>query len=211
MTLGKFISLEGGEGVGKSTQARLLAESIEKAGHKVILTREPGGTQGAENIRSLLLDPNGEGWGSEAEMLLFAAARADHVARLIRPALEAGEWVICDRFIDSTRAYQGGGAGLSDAAIMDLHRIGCAGLLPDVTLLIDVAPAESAQRLEARDKGKSDRIGGRASDYHARVNAAFAGLAEEEPNRFRRIDGMGTPTDIHQRIYAALHPMVPLS
>ncbi|MXP25182.1 dTMP kinase [Altererythrobacter indicus] len=209
MSFGKFISLEGGEGVGKSTQARLLAERIEAAGHKVLLTREPGGTKGAEAIRSLLLDPEGEGWGSEAEMLLFAAARADHVARLIHPALSAGEWVICDRFIDSTRAYQGGGAGLSDAAILDLHRIGCAGLLPDVTLLIEVSSEESAKRLAARDKGKSDRIGGRAVEYHARVNAAFSALADAEPGRFKRIDGMGSPDEIHRRILDAIGSMVP--
>ncbi|RKF23400.1 dTMP kinase [Altericroceibacterium spongiae] len=204
MSRGIFISLEGGEGVGKSTQAHLLAEKLESMGHQTVLTREPGGTPGAEAIRSLLLDPTGEGWGREAEVLLFAAARADHIERLIRPALQAGKWVICDRFIDSTRAYQGGGGGMNDRDILDLHRIGCAGLLPDATLLIEVSPEESAQRLEKRDKGQSDRIGGRAAEYHSRVHAAFNVLASAEPKRFHRIDGMGEPQDIHQQIMVAL-------
>ncbi|MBO0750173.1 MAG: dTMP kinase, partial [Porphyrobacter sp.] len=131
MTAGRFIAFEGGEGAGKSTQSRLLAEALRERGLEVVLTREPGGTEGAEAIRRLLLDPSGPGWEPEAEALLFAAARSDHVARLIRPALERGAWVICDRFIDSTRAYQGGGGGLSDDAILTLHRVGSGGLLPD--------------------------------------------------------------------------------
>ena len=116
MTRGYFIAFEGGEGAGKSTQARLLAEALRARGIDVLLTREPGGTPGAEAIRALLLDPPGDGWGAEAEALLFAAARADHVARAIRPALAAGRWVISDRFLDSSRAYQGGGGGLSDTS-----------------------------------------------------------------------------------------------
>src|SRR3990167_1646248 len=107
MTRGRFIALEGGEGTGKSTQSRLLADALAQRGITVELTREPGGTPGAEAIRSLLLHPPGEGWGAEAEALLFAAARADHVARRIRPALKAGRWIVCDRFVDSSRAYQG--------------------------------------------------------------------------------------------------------
>ena len=127
---GRFIAFEGGEGAGKSTQARLLASALQTRGLEVVVTREPGGTPGAEAIRALLLDTAGEGWLPRAEALLFAAARADHVERLIRPALEAGQWVICDRFIDSSRAYQGGGSGLTDADLLDLHRIGSGGLLP---------------------------------------------------------------------------------
>jgi DNA polymerase-3 subunit delta' len=134
-----------------------------------------------------LLDPPGEGWGAPAEALLFAAARADHVARAIRPALEAGTWVISDRFVDSSRAYQGGAGGLSDADVVALHRIGSGGLLPDLTLLIEIPPETAARRLARRDAGASDAIGGRDAEYHAQVAAAFARLAQAEPARFARI------------------------
>jgi dTMP kinase len=204
MTAGRFIALEGGEGVGKSTQSRLLAQALRAAGHEVVQTREPGGTQGAEAIRALLLGVEGEGWGARAEALLFAAARADHVERLICPALARGAWVVCDRFIDSTRAYQGGGSGLSDAELLTLHGIGSGGLLPDLTLLIEVAPEEAARRLAARDLDGPDRIGGRGADYHGRVASAFARFAEAEPARFARIDGQGEAEAIHARILAAI-------
>ena len=134
MTRGKFIAFEGGEGAGKSTQARLLAEALRARGLEVVVTREPGGTPGAEAIRALLLGTEGEGWNARAEALLFAAARSDHVERLILPALARGAWVVCDRFVDSSRAYQGGAGGLSDAEVRDLHRIGSGGLLPDLDL-----------------------------------------------------------------------------
>ncbi|MFN5783946.1 MAG: dTMP kinase, partial [Novosphingobium sp.] len=150
MIRGKFIAFEGGEGAGKSTQARLLAEALRARGQACVITREPGGTPGAEAIRTLLLGTEGEGWHPRAEALLFAAARSDHVERLILPALERGEWVICDRFVDSSRAYQGGGSGLSDAEVLDLHRIGSGGLLPDLTLLIEVSPTVVAERLALR-------------------------------------------------------------
>jgi dTMP kinase len=169
MTPGRFIALEGGEGAGKSTQARLLGDALQRRGIDAVLTREPGGTPGAE----------GEGWNIRAEALLFAAARSDHVERLIRPALAAGRWVICDRFLDSSRAYQGAG-GLDDAVLRSLHDIGSAGLLPNLTVLITVAAKVAATRLAARDMGYSDRIGGRPEAYHAQVTAAFAQDAEDE-------------------------------
>jgi dTMP kinase len=208
MSMGRFIALEGGEGVGKSTQARLLADALEMQGITAVLTREPGGTPGAEAIRKLLLDPPGQGWGLQAEALLFASARADHVERLIHPALAKGEWVVCDRFIDSTRAYQGGGGGLSDSDILALHRFGSGGLLPDLTLLLDLPPDVAGARLAARDGAGSDAIGGRDAAYHARVAAAFARIAEAEPGRFVRIDGQGSPEEIHARIMAALVPLL---
>ncbi len=202
---GHFIAFEGGEGAGKSTQARLLAEALRARGHNVVVTREPGGTPGAETIRALLLGTEGEGWLPRAEALLFAAARADHVERLIRPALAAGKWVICDRFIDSSRAYQGGGAGLGDAEVMHLHRIGSDGLLPDLTVLITVSPEVAAERLARRDVDGADRIGGRPADFHARVAAAFERFARAEPARFARIDGDGALEATHAAIVAALH------
>lgn len=208
MSRGKFIALEGGEGTGKSTQARLLADALEVLGHKVVTTREPGGTAGAEAIRSLLLDPPGEGWGPRAEALLFAAARSDHVEKLIRPALEAGSWVICDRFLDSSRAYQGGAGGLGDTAIMALHDLGSEALRPDLTVLIEVAPETVTARLAERDQGVSDAIGGRAAQYHADVARAFAKLAASEPDLFVTINGEGTPEEVHGRIFGELTRML---
>ena len=201
---GRFIALEGGEGAGKSTQARLLTDALRAKGLEVVTTREPGGTPGAEAIRALLLGLDGEGWHARAEALLFAAARSDHVERLILPATERGAWVICDRFVDSSRAYQGGGGGLSDAEVMDLHRIGSKGLLPDLTLLIEVSPAIAAKRLAIRDGDTPDRIGGRPAEFHARVAAAFDRFASDEPGRFARIDGDGSPEETHALILAAL-------
>ena len=204
MTRGKFIALEGGEGAGKSTQARLLAASLQARGISCAVTREPGGTAGAEAIRALLLGTQGEGWHPRAEALLFAAARSDHVERLIRPALDRSEWVICDRFVDSSRAYQGGGGGLTDADVIELHRIGSQGLLPDLTLLVDVSPAVAAARLAKRDSGAADRIGGRGAAYHAAVAAAFVRFAEAEPERFARIDGDESAEAVHAAVLAAL-------
>lgn len=200
MTRGRFIAFEGGEGAGKSTQARLLAEALRGLGHEVVTSREPGGTAGAEAIRALLLDAEGPGWGPRAEALLFAAARADHVERLIRPALERGAWVICDRFVDSSRAYQGGGGGLSDADVLDLHRIGSEGLLPDLTLFLTLDPAEAAKRIGLRDGDSADAIGGRGADYHARVDTAFRRFAAAEPARFAMIDAGGGLDEVHARI-----------
>ncbi len=208
MTRGQFIAFEGGEGAGKSTQSRLLAAALEARGIGCVVTREPGGTRGAEAIRSLLLGLDGEGWNPRAEALLFAAARSDHVERLIRPALDAGTWVICDRFVDSSRAYQGGAGGLCDADVRELHRIGSGGLLPDLTLLIEIAPETAAARLHARDAGQADRIGGRDAAYHAAVAAAFSHFAEEEPARFARIDGNCEPQAVHAQVLGALQTLL---
>ncbi len=205
---GRFIALEGGEGAGKSTQARLLAQALGERGLKVDLTREPGGTPGAEAIRNLLLDPPGEGWEAEAEALLFAAARSDHVARRIRPALERGEWVVSDRFVDSSRAYQGGAGALGDEAVVALHAIGSGGLRPDLTVLIEADEARVAERLAARDGGESDAIGGRDMGYHRRVAEAFRRYAEEDPGGFAVIDGSGTPEEVHKQIMQAVAPLL---
>ena len=207
MTSGRFIVFEGGEGMGTSTQARLLVEALEKQGLTVRLTREPGGTPGAEAIRSLLLDPPGDGWEPEAEALLFAAARADHVARLIRPALERGEWVVCDRVLDSSRAYQGRAGGVGDEAVLGLHAIGSGGLLPDLTLVLAAETSQVTQRLRERDGDEADAIGGRSNAYHSEVNAAFARFADEEPARFRMIDGDGSIDEVRERVWEAVAPL----
>lgn len=205
---GKFIAFEGGEGMGKSTQARLLQSSLAERGIDVILTREPGGTAGAEAIREMLLHPPGEGWGAEAEALLFAAARADHVHRLIRPSLDAGKWVICDRFVDSSRAYQGYAGELGDEKVRALHDIGSRGLLPDLTIVIGADSEEVGKRLRARDGDASDAIGGRDEDYHANVNKAFEAFAKVEPARFAHVDGSGSVEEVQALVMAAISPLL---
>lgn len=208
MSQGKFIAFEGGEGAGKSTQARLLADALAARGVLCEITREPGGTPGAEAIRALLLGTEGEGWHPRAEALLFAAARSDHVERRIVPALQAGRWVICDRFVDSSRAYQGGAGGLSDAEVMDLHRIGSHGLLPDLTVLVEVSPQVAALRARVRDGDAPDRIGGRGAGYHAKVAAAFARLADADPSRFARINGDGAAEQVAAAVLAVIEPLL---
>ncbi|MBX7457374.1 dTMP kinase [Qipengyuania sp. 1NDH17] len=208
MSRGKFIAFEGGEGMGKSTQARLLQSSLAERGIEAVLTREPGGTPGAEAIREMLLHPPGEGWGAEAEALLFAAARADHVHRLIGPSLGAGKWVICDRFVDSSRAYQGYAGELGDEKVRALHEIGSRGLLPDLTIVIGADSEEVGKRLRARDGDNSDAIGGRDEEYHTSVNAAFDAFAQAEPVRFARVEGTGSVEEVQARVMTAVSALI---
>lgn len=206
---GRFIAFEGGEGAGKSTQTRLLADALRAQGLGVVVTREPGGTAGAEAIRNLLLHPpGGEGWTPQAEALLFAAARTDHVAHLIRPALARGDWVICDRFVDSSRAYQGGAGGLGDDAITALHAFGSDGLRPDRVILLEADEAALADRLASRGQA-ADAIEGRSAAYHRAVAAAFRALAEDDPHGIIRVAALGTPEEVHARILAALEGLLP--
>ena len=208
MMRGRFISIEGGEGVGKSTQIAALADALRHAGQEVIITREPGGTPGAEAIRELLLGGDADRWLPRAEALLFAAARSDHVERLIKPALEAGKWVISDRFIDSSRAYQSGGSGLQDADIWALHAVSSADFLPDRTLILMLDAGEAARRAARRDADRPDRIGGRNTSFHAQVDAAFRSYAEREPERVRLIDASGEPSQVTSRLYLEVADML---
>lgn len=205
---GTFIAFEGGEGCGKSTQAKLLSETLRERGVQVDLTREPGGTPGAEAIREMVLHPPGKGWDINAEALLFAAARADHVANRIRPAIETGKWVICDRFVDSSRAYQGAAGGLGDEVILKLHEIGSAGYRPDLTILVEVDREAIASRLMDRDGENSDAIGGRDAEYHRKVAEAFNALAASDPDGFAIIDGNGTIEDVQKRIISQIEPLI---
>ncbi|HEX8194053.1 MAG TPA: dTMP kinase [Allosphingosinicella sp.] len=205
---GRFISLEGGEGAGKSTQLKRLAQALRDRGLEVAETREPGGSAGAEAIRELLLQGDEQRWTPEAEALLFAAARADHVAKTIRPALERGAWVLSDRFLDSSVAYQGGAGALGFETIRALHDFGSRGFLPDRTLLFELAPEEASARLRRRDVGGADRIGARGEDYHARVAASFRALAAAEPRRFRVIDAGGSADDVTGRAFAAIEDLL---
>jgi dTMP kinase len=208
---GRFISLEGGEGVGKSTQARALAAALRNRGLDVVETREPGGSAGAEAIRALLLGGEEDRWGPRAEAFLFAAARADHVDKLIRPALARGAWVVCDRFLDSSIAYQGGADGLGAETIRALHAIGSDGLLPHRTLLLALPEAEALAREAARDAGRPDRFGARDPAYHRRVTAAFRALAAAEPARWRVIEATGTPEQVTRALIESLGDILPQS
>jgi dTMP kinase len=205
---GRFISLEGGEGAGKSTQLKALAQALRDRGLDVVETREPGGSPGAEVIRKLLLEGCGDRWTPEAEALLFAAARSDHVAKTIRPAVDRGAWVLSDRFLDSSLAYQGAAAGVGMETVRMLHDIGSLGFLPDRTLLLELPTETVAERLRVRDAEGSDRIGGRGREFHQRVERAFARLAEEEPERFRRVDASGAPTAVTARLFAAVEDLL---
>ena len=206
---GRFITLEGGEGVGKSTQLRALAAALAARGVEVVATREPGGSAGAEAIRALLMEGADDRWDARCEALLFAAARADHVARTIRPALARGAWVLCDRFVDSSRAYQGGGGGITDADIMALHAFGSEGLLPDRSFLLTLSAEAAAQRLVRRDAAGTDRMGSKPGDYQARLAARFAELAAAEPARWRVIDADAPAEAVTAAILAELDPWLP--
>jgi len=209
MARGRFISLEGGEGVGKTSQLAALAEALRGRGLALLVTREPGGSPGAEAIRQLLLEGEENRWNPRAEALLFAAARSDHVASTIRPALERGEWVLSDRFVDSSLAYQGEAGGLGMAAVRDLHRFGSEDFLPDRTLVLTLDEAEGAVRARARDGHLGDRIGSRPPSYHAAVDAGFRRLAASEPERVRLIDASGPPATVTARLLYALGDLLP--
>jgi dTMP kinase len=194
---GVFITFEGGEGAGKTTQAAHLAASLRAAGHEVVLTREPGGTAEAEAIRRLLLDPQ-LAWTALGELLLVSAARAEHVARLIRPSLDAGKIVICDRFTDSTWAYQGAGRGLDETALACCE--GMIGLSPDLTLLLDADPA----RLAARKGGPADRFERESAAFFARVREGFLARARRFPERIVVIDAEAAEAEVAAAVARAV-------
>ncbi|MFO1151422.1 MAG: dTMP kinase [Alsobacter sp.] len=198
MTLarGRFVTLEGGEGAGKSTQLRLLGERLAAAGIDCLVTREPGGSPGAEAIRDLLLGPQSRRFAPLAEALLFGAARADHLATLIRPALRAGRWVLCDRFADSTRAYQGAAGGLPPETVTTLERLVVAETAPDLTIILDLDPAIGLARAAARRGAEqADRFEGEAASFHRKLRQAFLAIAAAEPMRCAVIDAT-RPADV---------------
>jgi dTMP kinase len=204
---GRFISLEGGEGVGKSTQVKALASALEARGIRCLVTREPGGSGGAEAVRELLLQGEESRWGAQAEALLFAAARADHVEKTIRPALDEGRWVLSDRFVDSSLAYQGGAGGLGIEAVRAINAFGIGDSFPDRTLILLLD--EGQDRALERDRDEPDRIGGRPRQYHRKVETAFRLIAVEEPQRVRLIDASGGPDQVTQRLLEAIADLLP--
>ena len=195
-----FISFEGIDGSGKSTQARMLAEALSAAGHEVMATREPGGSPGAEEIRALVLQGDPERWSPESEILLFTAARRDHLERTIDPALAAGKIVVCDRFADSTRMYQGMRREGLRALVDDLHRL-MIGREPDLTFLIDIEPEVGLYRAKGR-RGHEERFEDMGLELQERMRAGFLGLAREYPARFVVIDGARAPEDVARDILA---------
>jgi dTMP kinase len=212
---GKFITFEGLDGTGKSTQLRKLAAALRTAGHKVVETREPGGTATGEKIRKVLLDSATEGLTPRAEMALMFASRAQHIAELIQPALDRGQIVLCDRFTDSTEAYQGRGRKLGNEDVLTLHRVLCGDLQPDLTILLDSDPAKSVGRARRRNRRASQRassnknVGKHADEnrfeqqnraFFARVHEGYLAIAAREPQRVVQVDARGTPAQTHRRI-----------
>ena len=194
---GRFITFEGVEGCGKSTQMARLRAWMEEGGFPVLATREPGGTKVGEGIRELLLTPRDEGLDAATELLLYEADRAQHVSEVIRPALEAGVHVLCDRFFDSTTAYQAFGRGLDEEMVRELNRMASGGIIPDLTLLFSVSIEEGLDR--ARGESTGDRLEGESLAFHRKVQEGFEALAKREPERFRTL-GEGAIEQVHEEV-----------
>ena len=209
MSRGRFITLEGVEGAGKSTLVASLATALRADGHEVITTREPGGTPLAEQIRRTVLERHGEIVSAEAETLLMFAARAVHLDNLVRPALARGAWVLCDRFTDATRAYQGGGRGVADGFIESLATAVHADLVPDRTLLLDLPVAVGLQRARARSREAADRFEAEALQFFERVRAHYLAIAAREPRRFRVLDAALPADTLAALATAALRDLDP--
>jgi len=208
---GRFITLEGGEGAGKTTQLRRLADALRADGHDVLSTREPGGSAGAEEIRALIVSGEPGRWDPVTEALLLYAARRDHLERTIRPALAAGRWVLCDRFADSTMAYQGYGHGLGRAAVEDLHRTAIGDFRPDLTLILDL-PVETGLRRAAERAGQGtaeDRFERMGRAFHQRLRDGFLDIARQDPDRCRVIDADRDADAVAADLIAAVRDRFP--
>ena len=207
MGRGKFITFEGGDGSGKSTHIKKLSAHLEKEGLKVVTTREPGGSVGAEQIRGLLVTGQLARWDGLTEALLFFAARRNHVETLIKPELEKGAWVLCDRFSDSTKVYQGIAQGVGEDVIDELYRISLSDFEPDLTIVldvpVDVGLSRSGQRLdeEGSDEDRFERMG---NNFHARLRDGFLKIARENPARCRVIDASGTEDSVEQAVWQVI-------
>ena len=203
LSRGRFISFEGGEGAGKSTQLRLLSEALTRAGIATLATREPGGAPGAEAIRSLLVEGDPQRWDAVSEALLFAAARRSHLVTTVWPALERGQWVISDRFADSTLAYQGAGGGVPRAELEALHRLVAGDFMPDLTLILDLPVEEGLARAAAR-AGSETRFERKDRAFHEKLRQGFLDIARREPRRCAVIDGSESVATVHQAVLAIM-------
>ena len=212
---GLFVTFEGGEGAGKSTQIRLLADALKARGLDVVTTREPGGSPGAEAVRHVVLSGAAEDYGTRMEAILFAAARSDHVEELIRPALEAGRVVLCDRFLDSSRVYQGITGNLEPAFVEALERVAVNGVVPDCTLILDLPATVGLERAKVRadaaDEGAPDRFEKEEIETHEKRREAFLDIADREPMRCRVIDATRDQAVIAEQILAIIEPLLPLT
>jgi len=211
---GKFITFEGGEGAGKSTQANALAKRLEVLGLRAVVSREPGGSAGAEAIRHVLLSGAAKPLGPHAEAILFAAARADHLRQTIKPALDSGAWVISDRFADSTRIYQGVLGNVEARLIARLEKLTVGELGPDLTVILDIPPEEGlARAAKRRGDAAVDRFEGEAFDFHKKLREAYLELAEREPDRCVVVNASADPGTVSEFVWAAvnarLHPAAP--
>ncbi len=208
MTRGKFITLEGGEGTGKSTQAARLAARLAARGIDVVRTREPGGSPGAEAIRGLVVSGDAARWSPRTELLLMFAARSDHLERTILPALDAGRWVVCDRFADSSRAYQGAGGGAPQALIEALDRDVVAADQPDLTLIFDLPVEIGLERALERSAAET-RFESKGLEFHRRLRDGFLSISAQHPERCRLIDATGEPDVVTERVWRAIEPILP--
>lgn len=212
---GLFVTFEGGEGTGKSTQIRLLADRLRRMGVDVLTTREPGGSPGGEAVRHVLLSGAAEEYGTRVEAVLFAAARNDHVEEVIRPALKTGAVVLCDRFLDSSRVYQGITGNLEPAFIQNLERVAVNGVVPDCTIILDMPAAEGLKRAKARAAGAAqpeepDRFEKEELDTHEKRREAFLDIADQEPLRCRVIDASGSAETIAEKVLSIVEPLLPI-
>lgn len=198
---GVFITLEGVDGAGKSTQVKSLIAYLEEEGYTVCALREPGGTTISEKIRALLLDPANTEMADECELMLYEASRAQLVRQVIEPALARGEVVVCDRFYDSTHAYQAGGRGLNEPMVARANALGCCGCVPDVTLVLDIDPAQAFARAT---KGGADRMEAEGLAFQQRVRADYLELAKAEPERVRLVDATGSASEVFANLQAVL-------
>ena len=212
---GLFVTFEGGEGAGKSTQIRLLAEALRARGFTVLTTREPGGSKGAEAVRHVLLSGAAEPYGIRMEAVLFAAARSDHVEEVIRPALAAGAVVLCDRFMDSSRVYQGITGNLEPAFVETLERVAINGVVPDCTVIFDLPAAIGLERARRRAEGPGggeapDRFEKEELETHEKRREAFLDIAEREPLRCRVVDATQPPDAVAAQVLAIIEPLLPV-
>ena len=203
MARGRFISFEGGEGAGKSTQVKRLAARLQAQGFEVVTTREPGGSPGAESIRELVLNGTADRWSPVTETLLMYAARRDHIERVVRPALDRGAWVICDRFADSTRAYQGAAGGADPALISALETHILEDIRPDLTLVFDLPPELGLERAHAR-AGAEMRFESKGMAFHTRLREGFRAIAAAEPGRCALIDASAPMDEVEARVWQAV-------